>query len=161
MVAQDNNIFAGTVADNLLFGLEKTVSRSDMIRALQVANLWPELDLDTQTGEGGWKLSLGQSQRLQLARAYLRDAPCLILDEATANLDPESEAKVSQAVDRIAREKIVIIIAHRLSTIANADKTYFLDQGQVQAAGRHEELLKHLPKYRAYVEDQLRPLESR
>lgn len=161
VVAQDNNIFAGTVADNLLFGLEKSVSRSDMIQALQVANLWPELDLGTQTGEGGWKLSLGQSQRLQLARAYLRDAPCLILDEATANLDPESEAKVSQAVDRIAREKIVIIIAHRLSTIANADKIYFLDQGQVQAAGRHEELLKHLPKYRAYVEDQLRPLESR
>ena len=161
VVAQDNNIFAGTVADNLLFGLEKSVSRSDMIQALQVANLWPELDLDTQTGEGGWKLSLGQSQRLQLARAYLRDAPCLILDEATANLDPESEAKVSQAVDRIAREKIVIIIAHRLSTIANADKIYFLDQGQVQAAGRHEDLLKQLPKYRAYVEDQLRPLEGR
>ncbi|MGM9904848.1 ABC transporter ATP-binding protein [Lactobacillus sp.] len=161
VVAQDNNIFAGTVADNLLFGLEKSVSRSDMIQALQVANLWPELDLDTRTGEGGWKLSLGQSQRLQLARAYLRDAPCLILDEATANLDPESEAKVSQAVDRIAQEKIVIIIAHRLSTIANADKIYFLDQGQVQAAGRHEELLKQLPKYRAYVEDQLRPLESR
>lgn len=161
VVAQDNNIFAGTVADNLLFGLEKSVSRSDMIQALQVANLWPELDLDTQTGEGGWKLSLGQSQRLQLARAYLRDAPCLILDEATANLDPESEAKVSQAVDRIAREKIVIIIAHRLSTIANADKIYFLDQGQIQASGRHEDLLKQLPKYRAYVEDQLRPLESR
>lgn len=162
VVAQDNNIFAGTVADNLLFGLEKSASRSDMIQALQAANLWPELDLDTQTGEGGWKLSLGQSQRLQLARAYLRDAPCLILDEATANLDPESEAKVSQAVDRIAQEKIVIIIAHRLSTIANADKIYFLDQGQVQAAGRHEELLKQLPKYRAYVEDQLIPLaESR
>ena len=162
VVAQDNNIFQGTVADNLLFGLEKSASRSDMIQALQAANLWPELDLDTQTGEGGWKLSLGQSQRLQLARAYLRDAPCLILDEATANLDPESEAKVSQAVDRIAQEKIVIIIAHRLSTIANADKIYFLDQGQVQAAGRHEELLKQLPKYRAYVEDQLIPLaESR
>lgn len=162
VVAQDNNIFAGTVADNLLFGLEKSVSRSDMIQAPQVANLWPELDLDTQTGEVCWKLSLGQSQHLQLARAYLRDAPCLILDEATANLDPaESEAKVSQAVDRIAREKIIIIIAHRLSTIANADKIYFLDQGQVQAAGRHEELLKQLPKYRAYVEDQLRPLESR
>lgn len=160
VVAQDNNIFAGTVADNLLFGLEKSVSRSDMIQALQAANLWPELDLDTRTGEGGWKLSLGQSQRLQLARAYLRDAPCLILDEATANLDPESEAKVSQAVDRIAQEKIVIIIAHRLSTIANADKIYFLDQGQVQAAGRHEELLKQLPKYRAYVEDQLLPLEE-
>ncbi|WP_270448903.1 ABC transporter ATP-binding protein [Lactobacillus delbrueckii] len=161
VVAQDNNSFAGTVADNLLFGLEKSVSRSDMIQALQAANLWPELDMDTRTGEGGWKLSLGQNQRLQLARAYLRDAPCLILDEATANLDPESEAKVSQAVDRIAREKIVIIIAHRLSTIANADKIYFLDQGQVQAAVRHEELLKQLPKYRAYVEDQLRPLESR
>jgi ATP-binding cassette subfamily B protein AbcA/BmrA len=160
VVAQDNNIFAGTVADNLLFGLEKSASRSDMIQALQAANLWPELDLDTRTGEGGWKLSLGQSQRLQLARAYLRDAPCLILDEATANLDPESEAKVSQAVDRIAQEKIVIIIAHRLSTIANADKIYFLDQGQVQAAGRHEELLKQLPKYRAYVEDQLLPLEE-
>ncbi|MCD5485143.1 ABC transporter ATP-binding protein [Lactobacillus delbrueckii] len=161
VVAQDNNIFQGTVADNLLFGLEKSISRSAMIQALQVANLWLEVDLDTQTGEGGWKLSLGQNQRLQLARAYLRDAPCLILDEATANLDPESEAKVSQAVDRIAQEKIVIIIAHRLSTIANADKIYFLDQGQVQAAGRHEDMLKRLPKYRAYVEDQLRPLESR
>lgn len=162
VVAQDNNIFQGTVADNLLFGLEKSASRSDMIQALQAANLWPEVDLDTQTGEGGWKLSLGQNQRLQLARAYLRDAPCLILDEATANLDPESEAKVSQAVDRIAQEKIVIIIAHRLSTIANADKIYFLDQGQVQAAGKHEDLLGQLPKYRAYVEDQLIPLaESR
>lgn len=162
VVAQDNNIFAGTVADNLLFGLEKSVSRSDMIQALQAANLWPEVDLDTRTGEGGWKLSLGQNQRLQLARAYLRDAPCLILDEATANLDPESEAKVSQAVDRIAQEKIVIIIAHRLSTIANADKIYFLDQGQVQATGKHEDLLGQLPKYRAYVEDQLIPLaESR
>lgn len=162
VVAQDNNIFQGTVADNLLFGLEKSVSRSDMIQALQAANLWPEVDLDTQTGEGGWKLSLGQNQRLQLARAYLRDAPCLILDEATANLDPESEAKVSQAIDRIAQEKIVIIIAHRLSTIANADKIYFLDQGQVQAAGKHEDLLGQLPKYRAYVEDQLIPLaESR
>lgn len=162
VVAQDNNIFQGTVADNLLFGLEKSVSRSDMIQALQAANLWPEVDLNTQTGEGGWKLSLGQNQRLQLARAYLRDAPCLILDEATANLDPESEAKVSQAVDRIAQEKIVIIIAHRLSTIANADKIYFLDQGQVQAAGKHEDLLGQLPKYRAYVEDQLIPLaESR
>ncbi|WP_035172960.1 ABC transporter ATP-binding protein, partial [Lactobacillus equicursoris] len=162
VVAQDNNIFQGTVADNLLFGLEKSASRSDMIQALQAAKLWPEVDLDTQTGEGGWKLSLGQNQRLQLARAYLRDAPCLILDEATANLDPESEAKVSQAVDRIAQEKIVIIIAHRLSTIANADKIYFLDQGQVQAAGKHEDLLGQLPKYRAYVEDQLIPLaESR
>ena len=162
VVAQDNNIFQGTVADNLLFGLEKSASRSAMIQALQAANLWPEVDLDTQTGEGGWKLSLGQNQRLQLARAYLRDAPCLILDEATANLDPESEAKVSQAVDRIAQEKIVIIIAHRLSTIANADKIYFLDQGQVQAAGKHEDLLGQLPKYRAYVEDQLIPLaESR
>lgn len=162
VVAQDNNIFQGTVADNLLFGLEKSVSRSDMIQALQAANLWPEVDLDTQTGEGGWKLSLGQNQRLQLARAYLRDAPCLILDEATANLDPESEAKVSQAVDRIAQKKIVIIIAHRLSTIANADKIYFLDQGQVQAAGKHKDLLGQLPKYRAYVEDQLIPLaESR
>lgn len=160
VVAQDNNIFQGTVADNLLFGLEKSVSRSDMIQALQAANLWPEVDLDTQTGEGGWKLSLGQNQRLQLARAYLRDEPCLILDEATANLDPESEAKVSQAVDRIAQEKIVIIIAHRLSTIANADKIYFLDQGQVQAAGKHEDLLGQLPKYRAYVEDQLIPLEE-
>lgn len=162
VVAQDNNIFQGTVADNLLFGLEKSASRSDMIQALQAANLWPEVDLNTQTGEGGWKLSLGQNQRLQLARAYLRDAPCLILDEATANLDPESEAKVSQAIDRIAQEKIVIIIAHRLSTIANADKIYFLDQGQVQAAGKHEDLLGQLPKYRAYVEDQLIPLaESR
>ena len=162
VVAQDNNIFQGTVADNLMFGLEKSASRSAMIQALQAANLWPEVDLDTQTGEGGWKLSLGQNQRLQLARAYLRDAPCLILDEATANLDPESEAKVSQAVDRIAQEKIVIIIAHRLSTIANADKIYFLDQGQVQAAGKHEDLLGQLPKYRAYVEDQLIPLaESR
>lgn len=162
VVAQDNNIFQGTVADNLLFGLEKSVSRSDMIQALQAANLWPEVDLDTQTGEGGWKLSLGQNQRLQLARAYLRDTPCLILDEATANLDPESEAKVSQAVDRIAQEKIVIIIAHRLSTIANADKIYFLDQGQLQAAGKHEDLLGQLLKYRVYVEDQLIPLaESR
>ena len=98
VVTQDNNIFQGTVADNLLFGLEKSASRSDMIQALQAANLWPEVDLDTQTGEGGWKLSLGQNQRLQLAR--LPETP---RDPgSSANLDPDLKLG-QQAADRIAR----------------------------------------------------------
>lgn len=162
VVTQENNIFSGTIMDNLTFGLKKKPTDKQIQQSLEMANLTEDLmqmpeGLNTQTGESGSHLSAGQNQRLQLARACLNEAPCLILDEATANLDPESEMKVTQAIDEISKSKIVIIIAHRLSTIVNADQIYFLDNHHLQGCGTHFELMKQVPKYKAFVEDQIIP----
>lgn len=162
VVTQENNIFSGTIMDNLTFGLKKKPTDKQIQRSLEMANLTEDMmqmpeGLNTQTGESGSHLSAGQNQRLQLARACLNEAPCLILDEATANLDPESEMKVTQAIDEISKSKIVIIIAHRLSTIANADQIYFLDNHHLQGCGTHFELMGQVPKYKAFVEDQIIP----
>lgn len=162
VVTQENNIFSGTIMDNLTFGLKKKPTDKQIQRSLEMANLTDDLmqmpeGLNTQTGESGSHLSAGQNQRLQLARACLNKAPCLILDEATANLDPESEMKVTQAIDEISKSKIVIIIAHRLSTIVNADQIYFLDNHHLQGCGTHFELMEQVPKYKAFVEDQIIP----
>lgn len=162
VVTQENNIFSGTIMDNLTFGLKKKPTDKQIQRSLEMANLTEDLmqmpeGLNTQTGESGSHLSAGQNQRLQLARACLNEAPCLILDEATANLDPESEMKVTRAIDEISKSKIVIIIAHRLSTIANADQIYFLDNHHLQGCGTHFELMKQVLKYKAFVEDQIIP----
>lgn len=162
VVTQENNIFSGTIMDNLTFGLKKKPTDKQIQRSLEMANLTDDLmqmpeGLNTQTGESGSHLSAGQNQRLQLARACLNEAPCLILDEATANLDPESEIKVTQAIDEISKSKIVIIIAHRLSTIVNADQIYFLDNHHLQGCGTHFELMEQVPKYKAFVEDQIIP----
>lgn len=162
VVTQENSIFSGTIFDNLTFGLKEKPSERQISEALKIANLTEDISqmpqgIYTKTGESGSLLSVGQNQRLQLARAYLNDAPCLILDEATANLDPESESKITRAINKISKDKIVIIIAHRLSTIVNADRIYFLDNHHLQGFGTHLELMKKVPKYKKFVEDQIIP----
>jgi ATP-binding cassette subfamily C protein CydCD len=105
----------------------------------------------TIIGERGVRLSAGQAQRIALARAFLKDAPLLILDEASANLDPESARLIQQAIDLLARERTALIIAHRLTSVINADQILVLDQGELQAVGKHSTLLESCPLYRKMV----------
>lgn len=112
--------------------------------------------LDTQIGERGVKLSGGQRQRIAIARAFLRDPKILMLDEATASLDSESEAMVQKALASLMKNRTTLVIAHRLSTIVDADRIYFIDHGTVSGAGTHEELVKSTPLYAEYVRNQFK-----
>jgi ATP-binding cassette subfamily B protein len=104
----------------------------------------------TVIGEGGATLSGGEKQRISIARAILKDAPIIILDEATANVDPENEDKLIAAFDALTENKTVIMIAHRLKTIRNADQIVVLDGGAI-TSGTHEELLKRSEKYSRFI----------
>jgi ATP-binding cassette subfamily C protein CydD len=106
---------------------------------------------DTRVGEGGQGLSGGQVQRIALARAFLRDAPLVILDEPTANLDLESEAHIHAAMRALAAGRTLIVIAHRLRTVRDADRILVLDRGRVLHSGSHTELLQNSPPYARMV----------
>jgi len=110
------------------------LSSDDFIRVLPQG-------YDTELGRAGTKLSVGQKQRLQIARALLRDAPILILDEPTAALDPETEAALLRSLRAAGRARIVLVIAHRLSTVREADQILVLEQGRIVERGRHAELV--------------------
>ena len=112
--------------------------------------------LNTQIGERGIKLSGGQRQRIAIARAFLRNPKILMLDEATASLDSESEAMVQKALNSLMKNRTTLVIAHRLSTIVDANEIYFIDHGTVDGAGTHEELIKSTPKYAEYVKTQFK-----
>ncbi|MCM1225450.1 MAG: ATP-binding cassette domain-containing protein, partial [Lachnospiraceae bacterium] len=104
---------------------------------------------DTKVGGGGAHLSGGERQRIAIARAMLKDAPVVILDEATAYIDPENEAVIQKAVSKLVQNKTVIVIAHRLSTIKDADQIIVVKDGKIEALGKHEELRKSCPLYEA------------
>ena len=112
--------------------------------------------LETEIGERGIKLSGGQRQRIAIARAFLRDPKILMLDEATASLDAESEAMVQKALGDLMQGRTTLVIAHRLSTIVDADKIYFIENGTISGAGTHQELLQTTPLYAQYVHDQFK-----
>ena len=99
--------------------------------------------MDTNIGEDGHKLSGGQRQRLAIARAVLKDAPILILDEATSNVDNETEAALQRSIEKISVDRTTLIIAHRLSTIRNADRIIVLDSGSISEEGTHDELINN------------------
>ena len=105
-------------------------------------------------GEGGTGLSGGERQRIALARAFLSDAPIILLDEATSNLDSITEHEVHNALFKLRQEKTVIAIAHRLATVVSADKIYVIDGGQVIAEGRHADLMEQCDLYQELVESQ-------
>jgi len=145
MVAQETFLFNDTVANNIRYGKPK--AKQDEIRQAAQSALAEEFiermpeGYDTIIGERGVKLSGGQRQRLAIARALLKNAPILILDEATSHLDTESEILVQRALQTLMSNRTVIVIAHRLSTIRRADKIVVLDRGKITEIGTHEELV--------------------
>ena len=147
LVSQNTTLFPGTVRENIAYG--NPDSNEEQIRyaaGIAEASFFiselPE-DMDTNIGEDGHKLSGGQRQRLAIARAVLKDAPILILDEATSNVDNETEAALQRSIEKISVDRTTLIIAHRLSTIRNADRIIVLDSGSISEEGTHEELISN------------------
>lgn len=160
VVSQDNAILSGSIRHNLTLGLGHVPTEAHILRALEQACLLDEVEnledgLETLIGEKGMNLSGGQRQRLQIARAILKDAPFLILDEATSSLDSSTERRITSHLDSVQGTKGIVSIAHRLSTIIDADRIYFIDKGKVTGVGTHLELLRRIPKYRHFVESQI------
>lgn len=159
-VSQDSAVFAGSIRDNLQYGLNKQLTDEELWHGLSLAyadkfvNDFPE-KLNTQIGERGVKLSGGQKQRIAIARAFLRDPKILMLDEATASLDSESEEKVQKALDQLMVGRTTLVIAHRLSTIVDADQIYFIEHGTVTGHGTHKNLMKEHKLYAQYVNEQM------
>jgi len=161
MVTQEVILFNDTVANNIAYGLDETTQEriEDVAKAANAHDFILGLPqgYDTLIGERGVILSGGQRQRLSLARALLKDAPVLILDEATSSLDTESERLVQQAIDRLMQGRTVIVIAHRLSTIRHASRIVVLDGGRVAQSGTHAELLDAGGLYKELYRMQFEP----
>jgi ATP-binding cassette, subfamily B, bacterial AbcA/BmrA len=161
-VSQESAMMAGTIRENLCYGLPNSKSISDdqlwkvaeMAYASEFIKSFSE-GLDTEVGERGVKLSGGQRQRIAIARAFLRDPKILMMDEATASLDSQSEGIVQQALSRLMEGRTTFVIAHRLSTIVDADKIIFIEKGRVTGMGTHQELTQSHELYREFAEQQL------
>lgn len=161
-VSQESAMMAGTIRENLCYGLDDVTSITDdrlwevakMAYADQFIREFAQ-GLDTEVGERGVKLSGGQRQRIAIARAFLRDPKILMMDEATASLDSQSEGIVQEALARLMKGRTTFVIAHRLSTIVDADKIIFIEKGEVTGIGTHQELIATHPLYREFAEQQL------
>lgn len=145
MVFQDVYLFQDSVANNIRYGKEDA-AQEEIENAARLANCYNFImqmpqGFDTMIGEGGSTLSGGEKQRISIARAILKNAPVVLLDEATSSLDPENEAEIQQAISRLVRGRTVVVIAHRLKTVVGADTILVLDQGRIVEQGTHEQLL--------------------
>lgn len=144
-VLQDTFLFNGTIAENIGYAVPQA-SREEIVEAAMAANIHDDImqmpeGYETQVGERGLRLSGGQKQRVAIARAILRKSPIIILDEATASVDVETERQIQQAIQQIAGKRTIVAIAHRLSTIRHADQILVIDEGKVAESGTHEELV--------------------
>jgi len=144
LVFQENELFSSTIRENVAYG-KQSASEEDIINALKLANAYDFVTklpkgLDSEVGERGVRLSGGQKQRVQIARAILKNAPILILDEATSSLDAKSEKEVQDALENLMKEKLVIIIAHRFSTIQNVQKIITINDGKIVDYGSPQAL---------------------
>lgn len=158
-VMQSNSMMTGTIRDNILYGINRTVSDEELIKYAKLANCHDFImqfdeGYDTLVGERGLKLSGGQRQRIDIARSFVKNPDILLLDEATANLDSESEQKIQEALEVLMKGRTTIVIAHRLSTIKKAGQIIFIDQGRVTGEGTHDELMKYHEKYHQFVTTQ-------
>ena len=159
VVAQDTYLFHGTIEDNLRLGCPDA-SEAELVAAARAANAHDFIEAlpdgyQTVIGERGARLSGGQRQRIAIARALLRDAPILVLDEALSSVDAENEAVIQQALDRLMTGRTTLILAHRLSSVINADRILVLQDGAVADSGRHAELIARDGPYRRLMGPQL------
>ena len=149
-------VFEDTIENNIKFG-RLDATREDVIEAAKKAcchefiSALPE-GYHTLVGEGGASLSGGERQRISIARAILKDAPIIILDEATASVDPENERELQAAIAELTKDKTIIMIAHRLSTVRNADQILVLDKGRIVQRGTHRELMEEQGLYRRFIQ---------
>lgn len=155
-VFQTVYLFADTIENNIKFGRPEA-THEEVVKAAKKACCHEFISklpdgYNTVIGEGGATLSGGEKQRISIARAIMKDAPVIILDEATANVDPENEKELIEAVDALTKEKTIIMIAHRLKTVRHADQIVVVDQGQIVQKGTHEELMRQEGIYRRFVD---------
>lgn len=155
-VFQNVYLFHDTIANNIRFGqpdapMEKVIEAAKKACCHEFISALPD-GYNTVIGEGGANLSGGERQRISIARAIMKDAPVIILDEATANVDPENERDLMAAINELTKEKTVIMIAHRLKTVRNADQIFVIDKGKIAEHGTHDELVKNKGIYARFIE---------
>lgn len=158
-VMQSNSMMSGTIRDNILYGINREVKDEELIEYAKLANCHDFImqfdeGYDTMVGERGLKLSGGQRQRIDIARSFVKNPDILLLDEATANLDSESELKIQEALETLMEGRTTVVIAHRLSTIKKAGQIVFIDKGRVTGKGTHHELMASHDKYKHFVTSQ-------
>jgi len=158
-VMQSNAMMSGTIRDNLTYGVYSEVEEETLVHYTKMARCYDFImafpqGFDTEIGERGTKLSGGQRQRIDIARSFIKNPDILLLDEATANLDSESEFYIQQALNELMKDRTTIVIAHRLATIKKANQIVFLDKGEITGVGTHQELLASHEKYRHFVNTQ-------
>lgn len=155
MVFQNVYLFADTIENNIKFGRPEAV-HAEVVEAARKACCADFIEAlpdgyNTVIGEGGASLSGGEKQRISIARAMLKDVPIVILDEATANVDPENEDRLQKAIEELTRDKTIIMIAHRLKTVRNADQILVVDEGRIVQQGKHEDLIREKGIYADFV----------
>ena len=160
MVTQETVLFRGSIRENIAFGRDATDedirAAATRAHALDFIESTPD-GFQTQVAELGASLSGGQRQRIAIARALLRDPSVLILDEATSQIDAESEEQINQAVSEFSRGRTVLVIAHRLSTVLAADRIVVMNEGRVVDMGGHDDLMGRCEVYRRLAQTQLSP----
>jgi len=160
IVTQDTTLFDDTIKNNILYA--NMSATEDEIKEASKKSFADEFikklpkKYETLIGENGIRLSGGEKQRISIARAMLKKAPIILLDEATSSLDAETENKIQQAINLLTKNKTTIVIAHRLSTILNSNKIFVIDNGKISSEGTHEELLEKSSIYKNFYEKQIR-----